>query len=121
VEKHVLDQLTANLEKFMGSEKCYRTHHNVLITEGVKYLCDTAQCFWLIDCISSYQRIHKVADEPFQVVELNVDLEKCTGIIVVTDGNNNEVFRQLLDYTNFPLKQIKLYYTDCVVMLPREY
>ena len=115
------EQLEAALGGFIGPEHWFRTHPNVLITEGVKFLCDQAQCYWLIDCIASYQTIPRVVREEFQMMELTVDLEQYTGIIVVTDGNDNELFRQDLEYTNFPLPRVKLYYTDQTVLLPREY
>lgn len=114
-------QILNMLDGFIGSEEFYRIYPNVIITEGVKFLCDQAQCFWLIDCIYSYQTIEKVTVEPFQVVDLTVDLDKHTGLIVVTDGNDVELMRQELEYTDFPLSKIRLYYTDNTVLLPREY
>lgn len=63
----------------------------------------------------------KVVQEPFQVLELTVNLEKRTGLIQLTDGNNHELYRQNLRFTNFPLALIKLYYTDQTVLLPQEY
>ena len=115
------EQLQTALRGFTGSEQFFRMYPNVIITEGVKFLCDQAQCYWLIDCIFSYQTIRKVAREPFQVLDLTVDLEKRTGLILVTDGNNLELYRQALEFTDFPLQAIKLYYVDQTVMLPREY
>ncbi|PIQ23106.1 hypothetical protein COW36_03525 [bacterium (Candidatus Blackallbacteria) CG17_big_fil_post_rev_8_21_14_2_50_48_46] len=94
---------------------------NVIITDGVKFLCEQTRCFWLIDCIFSYQTLEQIAKEPFQVIDLTVDLEKQTGLIVVTDGNEIELTRQDLEYTDFPLANIRLYYTDQTVLLPREY
>ena len=114
-------QILNMLDGFIGSEEFYRIYPNVIITEGVKFLCEQAQCFWLIDCIYSYQTIEKVVVEPFQVVDLTVDLNKHTGLIVVTDGNDVELMRQELEYTDFPLSKIRLYYTDNTVLLPREY
>lgn len=114
-------QLEAALSGFIGSEQWFRVYPNVLITEGVKFLCDQAKCYWLIDCIYSYQTIPKVAQEVFQMLELTVNLEEHTGILVVTDGNDNELHRQALEYTDFPLQRLKLYYTDGTVLLPREY
>jgi len=96
-------------------------YHNIIITDGVKFLCEQAQCFWLIDCIFSYQTLEKVTAEPFQVIDLTVDLEQQTGLIIVTDGNEQELMRQKLDYTDFPLSHIRLYYADQTVLLPREY
>lgn len=114
-------QILNMLDGFIGSEEFYRIYPNVTITEGVKFLCEEAKCFWLIDCIYSYQTIKKVAAEPFQIIDLTIDPEKPKGLIVVTDGNEVELTRQELDYTNFPLPKIRLYYTDNTVLLPREY
>ena len=115
------EQLAAALCGFTGSEQFYRMYPCVIITDGVKFLCDQAQCYWLIDGIFSYQTIPKVAQEPFQVIDLAVDLEKRTGLILVTDGNDQELFRQVLEFTDFPMRAIKLYYTDQTVLLPWEY
>ena len=114
-------QILNSLHGFIGSEQFYRIYPNVIITEGVNFLCDQANCFWLIDCIYSYQTIKKVAVETFQVIDLTVDLANHTGLIVVTDGNEVELMRQELEFTDFPLSQIRLYYTDSTVLLPREY
>lgn len=114
-------QIAYQLQGFTGSECFYRMYPNVVITEGVKFLCENAKCFWLIDAIYSYQTLKQVAQEPFQVIDLAVELEKHTGLIVVTDGNEVELTRQSLEYTDFPLAKIRLYYTDQTVLLPREY
>jgi hypothetical protein len=37
------------------------------------------------------------------------------------DSNGNIVYRQELDYTDFPLPAITLYFTDKVILLPSEY
>lgn len=115
------EQLQAALCGFTGSEQFYRIYPNVLITEGLKYLCDQARAYWLIDCLFSYQTIRNVARERFQVFDLAVNLEQQTGLISLTDGNEQVLFRQKLEYTDFPLKGIKLYYTDQTAMLPWEY
>lgn len=115
------EQLQAALCGFTGSEQFYRMYPNVIITEGVKFLCDQAGAYWLIDCLYSFQTIRRVAREPFQVLDLAVNLEKRTGLITLTDGNDQELHRQALEYTNFPLRAIKLYYTDQTAMLPWEY
>lgn len=114
-------ELEAALCGFTGSESFYRIYPNVLISEGVKFLCDQAQCYWLMDCIFSYQTIQTVAREPFQVIEMAVDMEQKTALTTVTDGNDQMLFSQQLEFTTFPLQVIKLYYTDQTVMLPWEY
>lgn len=115
------EQLKTALCGFTGSECFYVLYPRVIMTEGVKYLCDQAQCYWLMDCLHSYQLTQHVAREPFQVLDLAVNLEQRTGLISLTDGNDQVLFRQSLPFTDFPLVTIKLYYTDQTVMLPWEY
>ena len=44
------------------------------------------------------------------------------GVIAPIDSNTNqEVLRQEIEYTDFPLSHIKLYLVEKVLMLPNEY
>lgn len=115
------NELTQALQQFCGSETLYRLYPQVNITEGVKFLCEEAQCYWIIDIIWSCKMLQAVRREPFQVYRLTVDVAKQTGEIVCTDGNESELFRQVLPFTDFPLAYLTLYYTDDVVLLPSEY
>ncbi|CAA9302355.1 hypothetical protein AVDCRST_MAG94-444 [uncultured Leptolyngbya sp.] len=58
-EQALVDQaaeIQAALSRFHGCETFYRYWTGRLIyTEGVKYLADTAHCYWLIDAIASHQ------------------------------------------------------------------
>lgn len=114
-------RIQQELMQFYGSEQWHRTHPHVLITDGVKYMADHCGAYWLVDCVASYQTIKKVAKELFQVIDLAVDSENHTAVVTVGDGNENEVFRQDIPYTDFPLPKIRLYYTDGVLLLPSEY
>jgi len=113
------EQIESNLAHFHGSEGVSRTHINVAITDGVKFLAEECKAYWILDNISSYQTIENVKKERFQVIDLTVD-EKGNALMIVTDGNENEVFRQNF-WSTFPLKKIRLYYTDGVCLLPSEY
>ncbi|PKL78132.1 MAG: hypothetical protein CVV27_03805 [Candidatus Melainabacteria bacterium HGW-Melainabacteria-1] len=115
------EQLQEALCGFTGSELFYVIYPSVLITQGVKFLCDQARAYWLIDCLHSYQTTQQVAQETFQVLDLSVNHQRRSGLIVLTDGNQQMLFRQKLGYTDFPLRAIKLYYVDQTVMLPWEY
>lgn len=115
------EALKQGLAQFSGTETWYPVYPNLMITDGVKWLCDHAACYWLLDCIFSYQLLPNVVQEPFQVIDLKVNLEEQTATISVTDGNEHELFLQELGYTDFPLSTLRLYYTDGVVLLPREY
>jgi len=89
-----------------------------VITDGVKAVADKAGAYWLIDVIGSYQLERKL-DKAFQVWKLSVDLENGKG--VVYGYNDTElIITQEIDYTDFPLEEIKLYLMDGVILLPNE-
>jgi uncharacterized protein DUF6876 len=44
-----------------------------------------------------------------------------TATLTCDDGNGTVVYRQELGYTDFPLPEITLYFTDNVILLPSEY
>jgi hypothetical protein len=45
--------LLSSLSQFTGTEKYYRLYSTVVLTDGTKYLSDTAGCYWLMDvCIA---------------------------------------------------------------------
>lgn len=104
-----------------GTEYCYQIYPNVLLTDGIKFICDTAQSYWLIDTIFALQNEAKVKNEPFQVYELKVNIETESAELKVTDGNDNVLYTQHIPYTDFPLNKFICYYTDDVVLLPSEY
>lgn len=104
-----------------GTDEITSLYPHVSITDGVKFLCQQAQCLWLIDVIASYQFLPRVAQEAFQVIDLRVDVEHKKGHIEVGDGNEHIIHRQEIPYTDFPLAHIRLYYTDDIVLLPQEY
>jgi hypothetical protein len=116
------EQLTADLEQFTGSQTIYRHSLGMLrYTEGVKYLAQEAQCYWLLDAIGSYQ--HRLLANPklkeFQIWRLAVKDE--SGVLICEEDTDIEVLRQVIEYTGFPLPGITLYLTDKVLMLPSEY
>lgn len=115
------EEIREGLTFFTGSEKNQKAYAKVFITDGVKTLADSAECYWMIDLIFSYQSIKKVKDEAFQVYDLKVNLEEKSAIMVCTDGNENILHKQRIPFTTFPLESIKLYFTNEVILLPSEY
>lgn len=115
---------SADLDQFIGTEHWYRHWlGKVTYTDGVKYLAEHAGngAFWLIDEIAINQINPKIKSEEFQVWELKIDLEKSRGVLTCDDGNGNVVFTKRLDFTDFPLPEIKLYMVDRTILLPSEY
>jgi hypothetical protein len=112
----------ADVANFTGSENWYRHWlGKSLYTDGAKYVADEAGAYWLLDEIAISQTRPKVKAEEFQVWILKVDLEKRSAVLTCDDGNGNIVFTKKIDYTDFPLAEVKFYFTDNTILLPSEY
>lgn len=107
-----------NLAQFTGSEKWYRHLTGALFTDGVKYLADNAGAYWLIDEVLFRQRFRRVKAEEFQVWTLKVT--GSTALLTCGDGNGNEVHAKRIEFTDFPLATITLYFENGTLMLPSE-
>lgn len=117
------EEITNALDQFCGTERYHKfsiLYPRLVLTDGVKFLCVEAECFWLMDIIGSYQK--QLAKEPFQVWKLVVADRKA--VVTCIDGNDKEVVRQEVGYTDFPLESIELYCIDGeykVILLTSEY
>jgi hypothetical protein len=66
-----------------------------------------ADCFWLIDAIASYQ--DELISQPFQVWKFKCNTKLHLGTLTCEDGNGNELVRQEIEYTDFPLDELTLW------------
>jgi hypothetical protein len=111
------------LDQFTGTENWYRhfLNRDVLFTDGAKYLAERAGAFWLLDEIAIAQRFQpSVSVEDFQAWKLNVRVDH-SATLCCEDGNGHAVFGKEITFTDFPLPEITLYFTDGVILLPSEY
>ncbi len=119
-------EIIATLIQFTGTERYFRGPNRVLVyTEGVQYLAEAAQAYWLIDAIASWQVQPKVRAEPLQVWSLTRQTE---WRLQADDGDGNILATQMIEYSDFPLESgIKLYLAAGgpegrpVLILPLEY
>ena len=112
-----------DLAQFTGTENWYRhgLNPNVLFTDGAKYVADAGGAYWLLDTIAICQRFEKtVAAEPFQVWKLTVRPDR-TAVLVCEDGNDNIVYTQGIEFSDFTLDEITLWFADNVIYLPSEH
>jgi hypothetical protein len=94
------------------------------ITDGVKTMAELCGAFWLVTAVASWQNKERVRQEPFQVwkLVLSPQGDSCAAVLIGEDGNDNEIARQEIEYTDFPLPEgITLYFTDGILLLPSEY
>lgn len=112
-----------DLRQFTSSEHWYRHGlvRDVLFTDGAKYVADAGGAYWLLDEITLAQRYEKrVAGEAFQVWKLAVKADH-TATLTCDDGNGHIVFTKRIEYTDFPLPEVTLYFCDHTILLPSEY
>jgi len=104
-------------------EPSYRhtINHNVLYTDGAQHVAEHGGAYWLLDEIAIIQPYNKpVAAEEFQVWKLTVHPDR-SATLTCDDGNDNIVFTKKIEYTDFPLDEITLYFANNVIHLPSEY
>ena len=116
-------QLEQELGQFIGTEYFYRVRRDLIATDGVKYLAEKAECFWLLDLYWSHLLgIDHIAN-PFTVLKITV--QKSAAYVVIEDGNDKVLAQQFVEYTDFPLASITLYgcwnEREWVLMLTSEY
>ncbi|MGI9569275.1 MAG: DUF6876 family protein [Desulfobulbia bacterium] len=101
-----------------------RTRWSILfpqvLTEGAKYLAESAGAYWLMDAIASHQpkamRDPMLRDIQFWTLKAKessavLTCERDLGDVVITQKFN----------TIFPLDEVKLYVQNGVILLPSEY
>ena len=104
--------------------RAFPENDKFLFTDGVKDMAEACDAFWLISAVFSYQFDRKVRSEPFQVwiLQFNNKPQGDDALLICENGNNIELTRQEISYTDFPLPEgIKLYLDGGVLMLPSEY
>lgn len=119
------------LSKFAGSETYYKISlfdFAPVITEGVKYLLDTGELHWFFDLIVSYQlnpELLKKGEAIRQFWTLQEEGES-GAIALCCDGNEKEILRQKIDFTDFKFgrlhrSRLHVWVIDGVALLPGEY
>lgn len=125
-------KLESHLGGFTGTERWHRYSPQlfpyILLTDGVMYLANVGECFWLIDAIASLQRHEAIrTHEQLQQIQfwtLTV-FENSAAELSCEWDRNQIVLTQAIDYTDFPLEQIRLYVARdegyFIILLPSEY
>ena len=128
----------SDLSQFTGTETWYRHFTGLLYTDGIQYLAEQAEAYWLIDAIASYQhqlkRDEYLADFQLWVLSVVGEGERDYPFLL-PEGNHKAVLTcwsdtpkegvkpaviQQIEYTDFPLIEIKLYVSEGVLLLPSE-
>ena len=92
------------------------------MTDGPAWLAENADCVWLMVAIASHQPECRKDGmlRDFQLWTLKVAPDKSAVLKCERDTNDPKPIIQKLDWTDFPLDEIKLYVENGVLFLPSE-
>lgn len=105
--KQTVAELLDNLNQFIGTEHYYRLLPTFVVTDGLKYLMDEAECYWLTQLYGLHLVSIDVHENPFTVLKF-VRMGR-GGIVNIEDGDGCVLVQQRLDYTDFPFDVYSLY------------
>ncbi len=124
------DQLSAQLNYFTGTEKWYRHWFNrkMIYTDGVKFFAENGGdhgAYWFIDKVAcEIASLLKSKKERFGCITLISNTEN-SAVILVTDGNDNELAKYRINYTDMQPGDWMFYLVDdgthLTLLLPSEY
>ncbi|MEO1558632.1 MAG: DUF6876 family protein [Cyanobacteria bacterium J06632_19] len=102
-------EIITELKQFYGSATLYKHWLGLKYTEGIQHLAQEANCYWLLDAIASHQTKQFLSNpqlREFQIWHLQV--QENSSVLICEWDTNQEVLRQEIEYTDFPLNQIEL-------------
>lgn len=118
-------EILAELPNFYGTENYYKwsiLFPHFVLTDGAQCIAEACGAYWLFDAIASYQQAYR--GEDFVVAKFGKSGEEWWKLIL-DDGNDNVLAQQAIEFSDFPLNEIKLYVVKSdglwVIMLPSEY
>lgn len=113
------ERLTEELCYFTGTEKWHRhSLSRCLYTDGIKYLAEKADAYWLIDAVLSYQK--KLKNINFQL--WNLKKEKGNSFILTCreDKNSPVLISQKIKFSDFILEKFEFYCITGIMLLKSE-
>lgn len=125
--KAQVNEIKENLKRFGGTNFFYQIPLiKTQFTDGLKYLSEAAECFWLITDTSVIAKslMNRSGFITVDFKKLSEEQQDFTGYkceIVYSDGNDNVLERQRYHDTDFPLDELRLFFVNNTLMLPSEY
>jgi len=125
--KTQVNKIKAELQQFIGSESFYKIPLiGTRFTDGIKYLTDAAECFWLVTdasviAKSLMNKSYFVTIDFRRLPEKEREESQSEALINYSDGNGHIFETHKYHVTDFPLDELRLFFIDGTLMLPSEY
>lgn len=115
------EQLEQGMRHFTGTESYHRVTFGLVATDGVKWLCENAECYWLLDAIASHQP-DALKDPMLRDMQFwTLTVRDNTATLVCERDSGDVAIRQRIAYTDFPLPEVRIWVQRGVAMIPNEY
>lgn len=116
-------EIQKQLRQFNGTNN-YHNHSlangfKILLSDGAAFIREQGECYWLFDFIAAYQTQKDIKGQIFQIWKLQK--QNSSWWISCEDGNKNILYNRKIEFSDFPLDKISIWFVDGVVMLPTEY
>lgn len=102
----------SDLDQFYGSENYYKNFTGLIYTDGVKYMAEHGEAYWLIDAIGSHQldpKLNKGRLRDLQFWNLTVNDNKSAVLTCRADSGVPAAVTQNIPFTDFPMKSIDIW------------
>jgi hypothetical protein len=125
--KAQVNEIKEGLQHFHGTEMFYQIPLlKTRFTDGLKYLSEVAECFWLITDTSVIAKnlMNRSEFITIDFKRLHKEKQDFTGYeaeIIYSDGNDTILEKQRYRVTDFPLDELRLFFVNDTLMLPSEY
>ena len=125
--KAQVNEIKEQLQYFNGTEMFYSIPLlKTRFTDGLKYLSEVAECFWLITDTSVIAKSLMNRSEFITIdfKKLPQEERESKGFdaeIIYSDGNDNVLEKQGYRASDFPLDELRLFFVNDTLMLPSEY
>ena len=125
--KTQFSKIKEELQHFCGTEMFFKIPLiGTRFTDGLKYLAEEAQCFWLITDASVIakslsNKSHFITIDFKRLSAIEREEKQCEAIINYSDGNGNLYETHRYKITDFPLDELRLFFVNDTLMLPGEY
>jgi hypothetical protein len=114
------------LSQFTGTETYHKASFfgDLVLTDGMNYLRNKLNCFWLIDIVASVQHLKDIQEEKNFIVWL-IKIKKDKSFIVTawndTPYKSRKLYEQEGKYTDFLFDRFEFYQESEVLLLKSEH
>lgn len=125
-------QILSELKNFTSTEAYHKISLGCLLaTDGIKFLAEKLECYWLFDICSSVQHLEKIRENAcFIVWKIRVNPDKSFIVGAYSDYSKDKteaenkiylLYEQKAPYTDFKLNEFEFYQNDNILLLKSEY